>query len=426
MRDLDGKIRRFRPIALFVERICIVLIAWCTFFATAGAATDMALKDQVSPSPTIADEYVGDDRCTPDYCSQTVCFASSLGLATALQIGDRKLHQFSDGHDSTTRYGCAKITFPRRKPRGIFNYSEPVSSLTPLELSAKKTDILINSIDLLSKDNFDSILRRRVDIDRGNVIVFIHGYNTPFNYALARAAQLSFDMGRKGPILLFAWPGAIGANNILQGFSNIRRVERQLVNFMAHLATLPEVRDINVIAHSLGSRLVIDGLSDPPVDINTRPLFASLRQIVFAAPVVDVGALDHMSKSLVRSVRRITVLCSATDHPLELAKQSFSEKLVGLCEGISDLNLYSPESENPEYINEKVPMDVIDITNAVDCAGWSFFTCSHSRYAANPSVLQDLALIFASPNLNIHPMNRGGLYDWKTYNRRDEGLEFRS
>jgi esterase/lipase superfamily enzyme len=378
-------------------------------------AQQPSLKDSGS-GERIRAEY-GSESCTTKYCYQIVCFKTIL---TPVPGKDDTI-TFLSKMDDEPHYGCAKITVPKDKHRGFFRFDENAKN----DLRDREIKITIQNIKLLSKNTFSEVVKANLPQKEGNTVnVFVHGYNTSLHYALARAGQQAFDMGIEGPVLLYSWPAGQEALEILQGMSNIRPAEGPLLYFLNDLASWKATRKINIIAHSLAAKLVLDALSYAQGDY--LKIGGSLGQIVLAAPMADLNAIKTARRSLYKSVRRITIFCSTSDNPIKSAKPSYSEhtKLLGLCEGIADLSAYTPDGQELGYDGEEVPVDVINIEEVSDC--WFLeFSCSHSLYNSDPSVLQDIASITARPDDLTHPMRRGGLYVWSSSGRRNDGLKFR-
>ena len=78
----------------------------------------------------------------------------------------------------------------------------------------RKKHVMVLNIKNLSVDEFtmqlkDSVRdRRRHGTGKGEVLVFVHGYNVTFGDALRQTAQLAFDLAFEGAPILYSWPAS--------------------------------------------------------------------------------------------------------------------------------------------------------------------------------------------------------------------------
>jgi esterase/lipase superfamily enzyme len=406
---------RWAPLTPLPRALLYVAPILAIFSQFATVAQEASVKDRIENPAAIYDVYE-QDSCNSTYCYQTVCYAAALQPSRPALLGKKEVVQFSSRYNSETQYGCAKVSLPVKKERGVFSF-RGFESREGLDVQRRGTEIDIDRVDQLSKRQLETVLKTRLS-GRPSLFIYIHGYNNDFNYSLARAAQLGYDMGVIGPVLLFAWPAADKVQNILEAVNNVRRTERPLLDFLTDVARMQVVGKINIIAHSLGAKLLLDAVSNAPSDMDYGRLSRSLGEIVFGAPFIDVDTFHDATRKLVQIVDRITVFCSTDDEAILTANKSFDSELVGSCKGADVLSQYDAQGSTVGYKNDRVRVDVIDITNSVPCSvevsirvGRSiqkYISCQHSRFASNPSILQDIALIFGSPGSNAHPMHRGG------------------
>jgi esterase/lipase superfamily enzyme len=391
-------------------------------------AGNVSLKDSIDSKGTAVKDGYKREKCATNYCYQTVCFAGALKPTAPIKVGRKILAQFLSEYQETISYGCSKVSLPRLKRRGAFVFNAPVNK-DGFDVQKREYEIVIDQIDVLSKEEFQSVLKTAAASSPSNMTLFVHGYNTTFNQALARAAQLAYDTGTDGPILLFAWPAADDWSHILEAMDNVGEMEPVLVEFLKFLAQQGVIDRINIIAHSLGAKLVLDTLSK-----SDSWIYKSLGQIILGSPVITTARLKHLASKLGSRVDRITIFCSTDDRPIWAAQQSFSQPLVAACEGLEELSLYSANGDfidydsNAEY-KQKVPIDVIDITSSYAC-GMLGIECTHARYASNASILQDIAAILIErriePGPGRHPLRRGGPYLLKSITHPNDGLLFRN
>ena len=72
-----------------------------------------------------------------------------------------------------------------------------------------KNHFTIKELSVLSREQFIAKARERVSGSRSfkdQAVVFVHGYNNSFDYALYRTAQMAYDLKFDGAAFLYSWP----------------------------------------------------------------------------------------------------------------------------------------------------------------------------------------------------------------------------
>jgi esterase/lipase superfamily enzyme len=152
------------------------------------------------------------------------------------------------------------------------------------------------------------------------VFVYVHGFNTTFEEAAQRTAQLHFDLNYPGTALFFSWPskggGATGVASYWDDRSRTRNAGVQLHLFLERVAQASNATAIHVIAHSMGNLVLAESLKHH--DETPWPYQAPLRQIILAAPDVGAKEMYELTDALRRSnPSRITIYTSKKDVALK-------------------------------------------------------------------------------------------------------------
>ena len=182
--------------------------------------------------------------------------------------------------------------------------------------------VMLQSVYQLERDEFiqrsRGVLRRKISVDR-RALIFIHGYNTTFTNALQRAAQVAYDLNYNGLIMLYSWPSEGSTHRYTVDESNIFWTRPHLKEFLHMALTELGVDEVDVIAHGMGGRALVENLADfRPEDLPQES--AVLRQIVFVAPDVDIDTFVDLSKSFLNKARRYTLYASSNAMALELSE----------------------------------------------------------------------------------------------------------
>ncbi len=156
--------------------------------------------------------------------------------------------------------------------------------------------------------------------DRGEVIVFIHGYNTEFRGAIERTAQLYVDLAVDGAAVAYSWPSRGGVlGYVADGGSLIRPVVNDLQTFLTAIAQASGAERVHVIAHSMGNRYLLEALEEIDDDgtFGEEPPFDEL---VFAAPDVDASDFAARAPGIRDLAGRMTLYASSNDRALAISR----------------------------------------------------------------------------------------------------------
>jgi esterase/lipase superfamily enzyme len=207
--------------------------------------------------------------------------------------------------------------------------------------------------------------------DERDALVFVHGFNTSFEDAVRRTAQLAYDLGFQGPALAFSWPSQ--ARLELMSYNKDRRNAElsadALRSVLLDLSRKANVQRINVIAHSMGNLVLTEALAAMASEN------ANIRQIALLAPDIDTEIFRRLALKFTQSRAHITLYASSADLALVA-----SQKFAG----------YPRAGQGGENIVVVPGIDSIDASN-VDT---SLVGGRHQYYADNSQILSDLYSLF--------------------------------
>ncbi len=171
-----------------------------------------------------------------------------------------------------------------------------------------------------------------------DLIVFVHGFNNPFDDVVLRVAQLAHDTGFPGRAMLFSWPSA----GLPTHYQHDERTAAQSGPALAEvLRTLALDRrragvaagKIHLIAHSMGNRVLLAALAKLGGDASLGKPFG---HIVLAAPDVDSNDFfneyvqyDDKTNPLTRLGETVTLYCCSNDVALKTSQFLHSAKRLG-------------------------------------------------------------------------------------------------
>lgn len=165
--------------------------------------------------------------------------------------------------------------------------------------------------------------------DCGDILVFVHGYNTSPATVVERHRQLRRDIADKGfdgAVVSFDWPSDDRAINYLEDRSDAKMTALRLVDDCISLLAATQFRgcriNLHVVAHSMGAYLVREAFDDA----DDRPAIAhsnwTVSQMCLLGADVSAGSMsasDSRSRSLYRHCTRLTNYYNPYDSALKLS-----------------------------------------------------------------------------------------------------------
>ena len=150
-----------------------------------------------------------------------------------------------------------------------------------------------------------------------SVLVYLHGYNTSFEDAALRAAQIGFDL--KAPVTAFySWPSMAEPHRYTADIARVEASEAQIADFLTDIAATAGAARVHVIAHSMGNR----GFARAVARITSQAAAGSgvrFGQIILAAPDLDVDLFRQLAAAYPKISERTTMYVSARDKALGMS-----------------------------------------------------------------------------------------------------------
>lgn len=211
-------------------------------------------------------------------------------------------------------WGAAQVNVPSYRMRAEGVIARPGSEPSP---DAERL-MFVNA--LLPTDSARFIQRVRDDLARTksrDILVFVHGYNSSFEDAAVRLAQIVADMGFDGTAVLFSWPSAGALSGYIRDQQTARNAGWHLLHLLRDRLPLAEPDRIHVIAHSMGSEVLSKAMSL----VQRGDSLPRLGQVVFAAPDVDarIFAREILPVLQQRSAG-VTLYASSEDEALRASR----------------------------------------------------------------------------------------------------------
>jgi esterase/lipase superfamily enzyme len=225
----------------------------------------------------------------------------------------------------------------------------------------------------LSEDAFVRDVRSflaTLDPSDRNVLVYIHGFNTSFDEAAKRAAQLGFDLKVPGITAFYSWPSLANITAYAGDLSRIEASEQLLADFLVRTTTLVERGKVHLIAHSMGNRGLLAAMHRATTQAALRS-GARFGQIFLAAPDVDARSFAQLASVYPLAAEHTTLYVADQDKALLALEWATAEARAG----------------------GAPPVLVLPGIDTVRVRGWSLFRLGHSYVAEDASVLRDIRTV---------------------------------
>jgi esterase/lipase superfamily enzyme len=244
------------------------------------------------------------------------------------RTGQRGAVRFYGFRRGPLEYGRAEISVPRDRKIGTLR----TPSIWTLDIiESEERHFILKSVEPMSGATafFQAVSSRVAVSDRKEVFVFIHGFNTTFEDAALRTAQMASDLRLDGAPILWSWPSR-GA--VLGYWNDAKEAESEveaaaLEAFLRDVVARTGATRIHLVSHSMGARPLLAALKrigNPPEGV--APPF---EEIVLAAPDIGIKPFDDVWPSVAGLGRRFTLYASARDKALALSRRINGMQMVG-------------------------------------------------------------------------------------------------
>lgn len=240
-------------------------------------------------------------------------------------------------------------------------------------------DPAVNFTTLFTKptdrDGARAWFKRETKGKKKHVLLFVHGFNNAYDDAVYRFAQIVHDGDTNAVPVLFTWPsrGSVFAYNYDRESTNYSR--DALEEVLQALAKAPEVEDVSVLAHSMGSLLALESLRQ--MAIRNGRIAPKIRNVILAAPDVDVDVFRQQLGEMGAPEQRprFTIFVSRDDRALQVSSR--------IANGVPRIGAIDPTQEPYKTEFAKAKIDAFDLTDlrAND-------SLAHGKFAASPAVVK--------------------------------------
>lgn len=169
-------------------------------------------------------------------------------------------------------------------------------------------------------------LQAETDRRQGRVLLYVHGYRESFETTTKDAAQIARMTGFDGPVVAYSWPSQHEVLGYGVDETNMYHDIRNFRDFLRALAEREWVKEIVIVSHSLGARLVIPAVGAADRLARRAERRDKISNIILASPDIDREtferdiAEDVLAPERVAQGRHVTVYVSAKDKALAASR----------------------------------------------------------------------------------------------------------
>ncbi len=201
-----------------------------------------------------------------------------------------------------------------------------------------RRDFVTVSADYLDKAAFNAAVTTVARTTRrSKAMIFIHGFNTRFDDAVYRFAQIVQDS--KAPVIpiLFSWPsqGLAGLYAYDRDSELARESSDPLDELISMVALNPAIREVTVLCHSMGCLLTLNALESRAR--RSGKIGGKITNVAMVAPDVGFDAFREQIQGMGSSRPRFALFVSQDDRALKLSKS--------VSGGLTRLGDVNPEEE---------------------------------------------------------------------------------
>ncbi len=282
---------------------------------------------------------------------------------------------FGPRHNSESKiyYGYCDVSLP--PTHSVGEVEEPL--IGPED---EDYHVVLQRTEQLSDEAFIQAVRKTLDgrpKDRRDCFVFIHGYNSTFEQAARRTAQIHYDLQFPGAPIFYSWPSRGSLRHYPADRNEIQYSSKYVKQFLLELTEKLDASRIHIIAHSMGA----DAVGKAIADLGEKGRIFD--QIVLAAPDIDADVFrEQIAPAMAEHSQRTTLYCSNSDWAL-VASNTFND---GRRAGDSSAGIM-----------------IVTGADTVDASGIDTALLGHSYYGDCLPLLNDVRMLLEE---NLPPQER--------------------
>lgn len=235
---------------------------------------------------------------------QSVFFGTTRNLEDDGSFGTKR--------SEITHFGRFEISIPPNRKPGEIKWPPRHGKPNPA------VDFLtVSQTRYAGEQDFKQVLRADLARNKGEMTIFVHGFNNNLPESIYRVAQFSHDLKLPGTVVDYAWPSA--ANPLGYVYDRDSALfARDGLEQLIDEAVDSGAKRVVVVAHSMGGALTMETLRSMALRGNHRAL-DRLGGVVLISPDIDVDVFREQARSIGKLPQPFVIFGSNRDKFLRLS-----------------------------------------------------------------------------------------------------------
>ena len=213
----------------------------------------------------------------------------------------------------------------------------------------------------------------RQHIEGGHALLFIHGFNNKYEDSVFRLAQIVHDSGMQATPILFTWPSRASLFGYEYDKESTNYSRTALEQSLRILAADSQVKDITILAHSMGTWLAMESLRQ--MGIRDGRVNSKIHNVILASPDIDIQVFAKQYVEMGSPKPKFTIFVSQDDRAL-----AASSLITGRVARLGGIN---PSEEPYRSKLEQAGITAIDLTKVK-----SGDSMNHGKFAESPDIVR--------------------------------------
>ncbi|MGE4172394.1 MAG: alpha/beta hydrolase [Methylocystis sp.] len=229
--------------------------------------------------------------------------------------------------------------------------------------------------EVLSKEQALTAFNARIrKTPRKQVLLFVHGFNTRFEEAVYRFAQIVHDSEADVTPVLFTWPSRGRLLQYGYDHESASYSRDALESVLQALQRDREVGEIAILAHSMGNWVTLEALRQ--MAIRNGQIGSKIQNVMLAAPDVDFDVFRRQIGAIGVRPSVFTLFASRDDDALAASRRFWGNTRLGAVD---------PHAPPYQEVLDRERVKVVDLTGIA-----TNDPLEHSKFASSPEVVRSI------------------------------------
>ena len=187
---------------------------------------------------------------------------------------------------------------------------------------------------------FAEAINAKLGRSGNSIFIWVHGFNTSFKGNLEQIAEFWHFAGTEGAFISYAWPSEFNLFDYDPDKAHALFSIRGFRLLLEFLAKYTDAHDINILAHSAGSPIVVETLRQmrlkfDELDSAVVKKKTKIGRVILAAPDMDLDAFINCSlDGWYQVAEEVNIYMSPEDLALDISEEHFEGERLGSIEEI--------------------------------------------------------------------------------------------